>query len=401
MENDENYYCDKEVKIYNSFDDMELPDNLLRGVYGKGWEKPSPIQARAVVLMKDGHEIIAQSQSGTGKTGAFTIGALTQVDPTKKDTQVLILSHTRELADQITTEIKGLARWMDINIYCAAGGRDIKTDIATLRGGVQILVGTPGRVFDLIERGVFRTETIKLIILDELDNLLGDTFRMQIINILRHGFTEDTKICMFSATLTIDILDFVKPKLIKDPITILVNKERLTLEGITQYYIDPQWCSTDKDKLDALIDIYKCMNVSSTIVFVNQKEKAQWLAEQLRLKDFSVGFIHGGLSDVERREMMTKFKGQRYKVLVSTDLCARGIDIQQVGMVFNFEMPIKREDYLHRIGRSGRFGRKGVAINLVNEQELANLRNVEVTYNTIMHQLPEDLSSLNSRISTE
>lgn len=395
---EENYNCNEDIEVINSFDEMGFTDELLRGINAKGWEKPSPIQARTIMALKNGREIIAQSPSGTGKTGAFSIGALTHVDPTKKDTQVLILSHTRELADQIMNEIRGLSQWMNMKVHSAAGGRKVSDDIAALRSGVQVLVGTPGRIKDLIERGQFRTDTVKLIILDELDNLLQDEFKAQVVSILRLGFTDDTKICMFSATCTSDVLNYAK-KLVKDPLILLVNQDKLTLEGIAQYYVNPDYCKSDYDKQTTLLDIYKCMSVATTIIFVNSIKKAEELAHYLQTNDFSVGMIHGKLSQEERTAIMSDFKSSKFKVLVSTDLCARGIDVQNVGLVFNFEMPPKREDYLHRIGRSGRYGRKGVAINLINESEHGKLKDIEMTYSTAINELPGDLASVSATLT--
>lgn len=386
------------VQVFEDFDGMGLKKELLRGIYAYGFSQPSAIQARAIVPMMNGNEVIAQAQSGTGKTGAFTIGALSRVDPSKKETQVLILSHTKELADQSTGVVKDISTYMNINVYCATGGRDLKEDIAALRNGVHVLSGTPGRIKDLIERGNVKTDTIKLVILDEADNLLDIKFRGQIMDILKGGFTEEVKICLFSATLTPDVIDFAR-RFIINPIQILVKKERVTLDGITQYYVNLD-NSPDEHKFEALLDIYKCMPITQTIIFVNHKEKAKWLADHLKQRQINVGYIYGELPDAERRATMQSFKAGAFRVLVSTDLCARGIDIQQIGLVFNFEIPRNSADYLHRIGRSGRYGRKGVAINLINQAEIELLLNIQRKYSTVINELPADLRVITDHIGS-
>ncbi len=387
------------VTVYDDFDLMGLPTNVLRGIYAYGFSTPSAIQARAIVPMMKGAEVIAQAQSGTGKTGTFTIGALTHVDNTSRDTQVLILSHTKELAEQSTAVVKAIATYMNINVYCATGGRDVKEDISILRStqGVQVLLGTPGRILDLVERGHVRAETIKLVILDEADNLLDIKFRKQIMDILKGGFTRDVKICLFTATLTSETVDFAK-LIIKDPVKILVKKDNLTLDGISQYYVSFDE-NSDEHKFAALLDIYKCMPITNVIIFVNTKEKARWLSDYLGRNQITSNYIHGDpMPDAERRKAMSEFKSGKIRILVSTDLCARGIDVQQIGLVFNFEIPRDREDYLHRIGRSGRYGRKGVAINLINKQEVDLLLNIQQTYGTKIDELPFDLNTVSSTI---
>ncbi len=387
------------VTVYETFDSMGLPSSVLRGVYSYGFSNPSAIQQRAIVPMMNGTEVIAQAQSGTGKTGAFTIGALSRVDPKCRDTQVLILSHTKELAEQSTNVVNTISAYMDIKVYCATGGRDVKEDMTALRSaaGVQVLLGTPGRILDLVERGLVRTEAIKVVVLDEADNLLDIKFRKQIMDILKGGFSGDVKINLFTATLTRDTIEFAK-QFIKDPLMILVKKDNLTLDGISQYYVNFDECS-DEHKFQALLDIYKCMPITTVIIFVNTKEKARWLSEYLGRNQISSNYIHGDpMSDVDRRKAMNEFKSGKVRILVSTDLLARGIDVQQIGLVFNFEIPRDREDYLHRIGRSGRYGRKGVAINLINRQEVDLLLNIQQTYGTKIEELPLDLNRVCSNV---
>ncbi len=399
------YNVSEEITVYKSFDDMFMDGNeeLLRGIAIKGWDSPSPIQARVIKPMMDGRMIIAQSRSGTGKTGAFSIGALSHVDPTKKDTQVLILSHTRELANQITKEIQDLCHYMGnsvgakVIVHSATGGVDIRVNQSALHAGVQVLVGTPGRVKDLIERRALNPSTIKMLILDELDNLLKDEFRTQIVQILKLGIKSSVQICMFSATCTEDILDYARTKLVEDPLIILVNKEKLTLDGISQYYVG---CDTDMDKEACLVDLIRSIQGAATqIIFVNDHRKAERVTDYLRRNGFTANMISGHLDQPVRNEIIKDFRDHKFKILVSTDLCARGIDVQNVGLVFNFELPTERENYLHRIGRSGRYGRKGVAINLINSHEMAWIEDIQRTYHTSITPLTEDLASISNMLS--
>jgi len=401
------YNVSESITVYKSFDDMFMDDSnleILRGIASKGWETPSPIQSRVIKPMMDGRGIIAQSRSGTGKTGAFSIGALSHVDPTKKDTQVLILSHTRELANQITKEVNGLANYMgksvgaSVNVHCATGGVDIKVNQSALRSGAQVLVGTPGRIKDLAERRDFNPSTVKILILDELDNLLKDEFRMQIVQILKLGFRNELQICMFSATCTAEILDYAKNNLIENPLVVLVNKEKLTLDGISQYYVDE--LESDRNKEECLVDLIKGIEGAGTqIIFVNDHRKAERVTDYLRSKEFSVAMISGHLEQPVRNQIINDFRNTKFKILVSTDLCARGIDVQNVGLVFNFELPTERENYLHRIGRSGRYGRKGVAINLINTHEKGWIHDIEEAYHTSITPLSQDLAIISNKLN--
>jgi translation initiation factor 4A len=401
------YNVSESITVYKSFDDMFMDGGnleILRGIASKGWESPSPIQSRVIKPMMDGRGIIAQSRSGTGKTGAFSIGALSHVDPTKKDTQVLILSHTRELANQITKEVSGLAHYMgksvgaSVNVHCATGGVDIKVNQSALRSGAQVLVGTPGRIKDLAERRDFNPSTVKILILDELDNLLKDEFRMQIVQILKLGFRNELQICMFSATCTAEILDYAKNNLIENPLVVLVNKEKLTLDGISQYYVDE--LESDRHKEECLVDLIKGIEGAGTqIIFVNDHRKAERVTDYLRSKEFSVGMISGHLEQPVRNQIINDFRNTKFKILVSTDLCARGIDVQNVGLVFNFELPTERENYLHRIGRSGRYGRKGVAINLINTHEKGWIHDIEEAYHTSITPLSQDLAIISNKLN--
>ena len=377
-----------EVKMFKSFDDMELPENLLRGIYSYGFEVPSKIQQLAIIPIKQKNDILAQAQSGTGKTGAFTIGSMCVMDPTLLKVQVLVLVPTQELAKQIFNVAKQLGIHLPITCYCATGGSPIRDDIKAIENGAQFIVGTPGRIFDLMNRKVLHSENIRCLIMDEADQMLEDRFYKQVMCILEMGFPKTTKVALFSATMPQEVI-VVANKLLVDPIRILIPPEDVTLDGIKQFCV-----TLEKEdwKYDVLCDIYKQLNINQAIIYCNKRQRAEWLAEKLSADGYPLSCIHGEMENDERRRRMEEFRSGKIRVLISTDLLARGIDVQQVSLVMNYELPMNRENYIHRIGRSGRYGRKGVAINLVSPNEVKIRTEIETHYGTKMIDLPEDLN---------
>jgi translation initiation factor 4A len=379
-----------EVKIYTSFDDMGLPDNLLRGIYSYGFEKPSRIQEKAIVPIRERKDILAQAQSGTGKTGAFTIGSMSVIDPAINKPQVFVLVPTQELAKQIYNVAKNIGSFIPVNCYCATGGTPIKDDITAIENGVQFIVGTPGRMYYLMERNILRTRDIKVLILDEADQMLEDRFYKQVMCILDIGFPNTTKVALFSATMAKEVIE-VANKLLQDPVRILIPAEEVTLDGIVQYVVDVE---KDDWKYEILCDIYKQLNINQAIIYCNKRQSAEWLSDKLSNDGYPLLCIHGDMENAERRRRMQEFRDGKVRVLVSTDLLARGIDIQQISLVINYELPNNRENYIHRIGRSGRFGRKGVAINLISSNEKRAREEIESYYNIKMKELPMELSQI-------
>jgi len=379
-----------DFKIIDSFDEMGLPENLLRGLFGYGFEKPSEIQKRAIVPIKDGRDVIAQAQSGTGKTGTFVTGALCRIDPAVPGTQVLILAPTRELAQQIHAVATALSQHMKVTLLSATGGNPVRDDVSALQRGAQIVIGTPGRMFDLMDRNALKRNDIKVLIMDEADQMLEGRFKEQMDCILNMGFPETTRVALFSATLPEEVRE-VADRLLRDPVRILLPPERVTLEGIRQFYVEIE---QDAWKFDCLCDLYQHVNVSQALVYCNQRQKVEWLAKRLQENGFEVSYIHGDMDPKERKACIKKFRDGAARVLVSSDLLARGIDVQGVGLVSNFELPPQRENYIHRIGRSGRFGRKGVAINLVTPAERGDLAEIEKHYATVVLPLPQNVSEV-------
>ena len=379
-----------ELKRYETFDEMGLSDALTRGIYTYGFEQPSKIQQLAVVPMSHHTDILAQSQSGTGKTGAFTIGALSVVNPDIFSPQVLVLSPTRELSQQTERVARAIGQYMNLRVLSATGGGHLRSDIQSLKGGVHMVVGTPGRVYDLIRRGELVLDHMKYVVLDEADQMLEDLFAEQIKAILHEKFPSATRLALFSATMPDNVLEIAE-QFLSDPVRILLPPDEVTLEGIKQYYVELE---QEDWKLSVLLDLYLHITVNQALIYVNKRQKAEWLAKQLASQGFTLEYIHGDMDVIERKKRMEDFRSGTVRILISTDLLARGIDVQQVSLVVNYELPLQRENYVHRIGRSGRYGKKGVAINLVTSEEKVVMKEIESHYSTTMMELPEDLSVL-------
>ncbi len=379
-----------QVKEYKTFDEMPLPEALLRGIYSQGFEQPSQIQQRAIVPIAQKNDLLAQAQSGTGKTGAFCIGSLCCVDTALQAVQVLILAPTRELADQIKKVASSLSTFMNINVYAATGGTPVREDVRAIEKGCQFLVGTPGRIYDLMHRGVLHRDNIRVVILDEADQMLEDRFKEQVFCILQMGFPKETRVALFSATMPPEVIE-IADRVLHNPVRILVPPEQVTLEGIRQYYL---FLEREDWKYEALCDIYKQLNINQAILYCNKRQRAEWLAGKMKDEGFTLECIHGEMEVGERRSRMEDFRKGIVRVLISTDLLARGIDVQQVSLVINFELPIQKENYIHRIGRSGRYGRKGVAINLVTADEMNKLKDIEKYYSTTITPLPNAINEI-------
>jgi len=373
----------------DSFDAMELPEELLRGIYAYGFEKPSAIQQRAVRPTILGRDLIAQAQSGTGKTATFAVGTLAKLDPSINNCQSLILAPTRELAQQIQKVVIALGDYMNIKVHACVGGTAVRDDIRTLSSGVHIVVGTPGRVGDMINRRALKLENIQQFFLDEADEMLSRGFRDEIYNIFKY-LPETVQVCLFSATMPLEVMEVTK-RFMRDPVRILVKRDELTLEGIKQFYI-----AVDREdwKLDTLCDLYETLTITQAIIYCNTRRKVDWLQEHMVKRDFTVSCMHGDMDQRERDIIMREFRSGSSRVLITTDLLARGIDVQQVSLVINFDLPTNRENYIHRIGRSGRFGRKGVAINFLTEGDIRYLRDIEQFYTTEILEMPMNVADL-------
>jgi translation initiation factor 4A len=381
------YNCE----TFKSFDDMNLKPPILKSIYAYGFEKPSGIQQKAIVPLAKGHDIIAQAQSGTGKTGTFAIGVLEIVDFKEDSTQALILAPTRELASQIYTVISSLSFYVEnLKIQLAIGGVN-GNDINRWEKPKDnhIIIGTPGRVLDNINRKKININKLRVFVLDEADEMLSRGFVDQMYDIFQY-IPSKTQVALFSATLPKEVLELSK-KFTNNPISILVKNEELTLEGIKQFYI-----GLDKrsQKVDTLIDLFEMISVTQCIIFVNKKNDAEELYEHLKKQGFGVSLITGGIQQEDRTKVIKNFRNGVSRVLITTGLLARGIDVQQVSLVINFDLPKDREIYVHQSGRCGRMGRKGCVINLVTEEEYKYLKEIEKFYETQIEELPSDISNL-------
>jgi len=379
----------KEVKIYSTFDSMGLREDLLRGIYAYGFEKPSAIQQRAIVPVITGRDAIAQAQSGTGKTATFSIGILQSIDTALRETQALVLSPTRELAQQIQKVCMALGLYMSVQVHCCIGGKNMGEDIRKLEYGQHVVSGTPGRVFDMISRHSLRTRNIKMLVLDEADEMLSQGFKEQIYDIYRY-LPPATQVVLVSATMTADVLAMTK-KFMNEPIRILVKHDELTLEGIKQFFVAVE---KEEWKFDTLCDLYDTLTITQAVIFCNTRRKVEWLSDKMRKANFTVVHMHGDMNQSERDAIMASFRSGENRVLITTDIWARGIDVQQVSLVINYDLPNNRELYIHRIGRSGRFGRKGVAINFVKSDDIRILRDIEMFYATQIDEMPMNVAEL-------
>jgi translation initiation factor 4A len=375
------------IKTYPTFDSMNLNEKLLRGIYAYGFELPSAVQKKGIVPAISGKDCIVQAQSGTGKTATFVISILQKIDAENKTCQALVLEPTRELAEQSYNVMVKLAEYMDINIYRCIGGRRVRDDLEKLSSGVQVVVGTPGRVYDMICRGKLRVEKLQMFVLDEADEMLSQGFKDQIYNICEY-MNEEVQIAIYSATMPEEVLEVTK-SIMLDPVQILVKKENVTLDGIKQFYVK---CDHESWKFDVICDIYNLLNVSQSIIFCNTKRKAIWLSEELQKKDFTVSLIHGEMEQEQRNVIMNQFRECATRVLITTDLLARGIDVHHVSLVINFDLPSNKENYIHRVGRCARFGRKGVAINFITPRDMRYMKMIEKYYHTQIEEMPDDIT---------
>ena len=389
--NTENYESSKYEDI-ESFEDLEIDENIIRGIFSYGFETPSPIQKKAILPLLDGKDVIAQAQSGTGKTATFCLGVLGLMEANKNEIQALILAHTRELALQINTVFSQIANYMDILFNLSIGGINVKDNIENLSKKPRkphVVIGTPGRILDMINKGALNTKKLKIMIIDEADEMLSEGFVDQIYKIFR-SMPSKIQVGLFSATMTEKFFD-ISNKFMREPIKILVKNEQLTLEGIKQYLINVE---VNEYKFETLCDLYSLLTINQSIIYCNNKKVVNHLTEKMKEANFSISFIHSDITNKEREETMSAFRNGKTRVLISTDLLSRGIDVQQISVVINYDIPYDIQNYLHRIGRSGRFGRKGVAINFMTKYDTKKITDIEAYYNTHIEEMPENIQSI-------
>ena len=377
------------LTIFNTWDELDLNTDLLRGIFAHGFEKPSPIQGKAIDPLKQGRDVIAQAQSGTGKTAAFTVGALSRVNISENFNQILIMAPTHELAQQISSVISSLSTMMDgIRIKTIIGGSSIDSDVNEMREKPpHIIVGCPGRIYDMIRRRHINANKLKLVILDEADEMLSTGFKEQIYNIFQH-LNKNVQIALFSATLPDNIFQITN-KFMRNPVKICVKAESLTLEGIKQYFVGLE---DDRQKYLTLKDLYQYISMSQCIIYANSIKRVTDLYEAMKEDNFPVCCLHSSMEKSEREAAFREFRTGQARVLISSNVTARGIDIQQVSIVINFDIPRDVHNYLHRIGRSGRWGRKGTGINFITRRDVVKMKEIEAYYATQIEELPTDFN---------
>jgi translation initiation factor 4A len=382
---DTNDTNDKNIEI-EKWDELEIKSDLLRGIYAYGFESPSNIQKKAIIPIIQGKDVIAQAQSGSGKTGTFSIGALQCINVEEKVPQVLILSPTHELVKQTANVILGIGSFIEgLQVKTLIGGTSIRDDASFLKDtGAHVIVGSVGRVLDMIQKRYLRASDLKLLILDEADEMLSQGFSEKIKLMFQEHFPIRMQVVLFSATMPSDILT-ISECFMSKPIQILMKNEELSLQCIQQFYVAVQ---NDKVKYDVLRDLFSVISVSQCIIYCNSVRRVEDLCNCMIKDGYSVCCIHSGMEKSHRMQVFKSFKDGGSRVLISSDITARGIDVQQVSVVINFDLTRNVHTYLHRIGRSGRWGRKGFAINLITRQDLPDVKKIENYYQIDIKELP-------------
>jgi len=398
----ENMYQPQEISQFDDIAEMCISSTpsamanikeILNGIYAYGFERPSPIQSKSIKTMFDKKDMIVQSHSGTGKTGAFVIGMLTLINKSIQHPQGLIIVNTKELAIQVNHVVKNISSYMKLSSSLCVGG--LVNSFENLREAQRshILIGTPGRILDLMKKDQSLFNKLKILIMDEADILLGSNFIEQIKNIF--GLIPmDVQTCIFSATYNADVMEMTK-NFMENPVKIMIEPEKVNLASIKHFKFmisgegHCMWESEEKGKFEILSDIYHSINIGQVVIFVNTIRRATTLKDQLSRCGHAVETIHAGLTNDERANIMMSFRKTQVRVLVATDLLSRGIDVQQIGLVINYDFPKVAEQYIHRVGRSGRYGRLGVAINFVTGIDIEKVAEVEKTYKIDMEVLPQ------------
>ena len=377
------------------FEELNVDEKILKAIGDMGFEEASPIQAKAIPVVLEGKDIVGQAQTGTGKTAAYGIPMLQSIDPKLKCVQAVVLCPTRELAIQVADEIRKLAKYMSsIKVLPVYGGQEIVRQIKSLKTGVQIVVGTPGRVVDHMRRKTVKFDKVKMVILDEADEMLDMGFREDMETILTQ-MPEERQTVMFSATMPKAIMDIART-FQNDAEVIKVVRKELTVENIEQYYFEVR--SKNKDEiLSRLIDIY---NPKLSVVFCNTKKQVDDLISELKGRGYFADGIHGDMKQAQRDRVMNDFRKGKTEILIATDVAARGIDVDDVDIVFNYDLPQDEEYYVHRIGRTGRAGRAGLAFSFVTGKEIYKLKDIERYCKTkiMARQIPSLDDVKNTRI---
>lgn len=363
------------------FEDYFLKRELLMGIFEKGFERPSPVQERSIPIILQNRNVLARAKNGTGKTAAFIIPCLEKTDTANNWIQVLILVPTRELALQTSSVVRELGKHMQVECMVSTGGTSLKDDIMRLYSTVHILVGTPGRILDLANKGVANLRKCKTVIMDEADKLLSSEFQ-PLLEQLINQTAPNRQICLFSATFPVTVKAF-KDKFIHNPYEINLMDD-LTLKGITQYYAFVK----ERQKVHCLNTLFSKLEINQSVIFCNSVNRVELLAKKITELGYSCFYIHAKMQQAHRNRVFHEFRQGATRHLVSSDLFTRGIDVQSVNVVINFDFPKTSETYLHRIGRAGRFGHLGLAVNLITYDDRHNLYRIEQELATEIRPIP-------------
>ncbi|XP_060531073.1 ATP-dependent RNA helicase me31b [Cylas formicarius] len=366
----------------NEFDEFCLKRELLMGIFEKGWEKPSPIQEAAIPMALSGRDVLARAKNGTGKTGAYSIPVLEQIDPAKDYIQALVIVPTRELALQTSQICIELAKHLQVRIMVTTGGTNLRDDIMRIYQKVQVIIATPGRILDLMEKGVAKMDQCKILVLDEADKLLSQDFK-GILDTVIKNLPKERQILLFSATFPLSVEQFMK-KHLRKPYEINLMEE-LTLKGVTQYYAFVQ----ERQKVHCLNTLFSKLQINQSIIFCNSTQRVELLAKKITELGYCCYYIHAKMAQAHRNRVFHDFRVGLCRNLVCSDLFTRGIDVQAVNVVINFDFPKMAETYLHRIGRSGRFGHLGIAINLITYDDRFALHRIEQELGTEIKPIPK------------
>jgi ATP-dependent RNA helicase DDX6/DHH1 len=368
----------------NEFEDFCLTRELLMGIFEKGWEKPSPIQEASIPIALTGQDVLARAKNGTGKTGAYCIPLLEKIDLNKKQIQGMVIVPTRELALQTSQICVELSKHLSLKVMVTTGGTDLKDDIMRLSGTVHLVIATPGRILDLMDKNVADVSQCKMLVLDEADKLLSQDFKGMLDRVI-NLMPKERQIMLFSATFPQTVEQFMS-KHMQKPYEINLMEE-LTLLGVTQYYAFVQ----EKQKVHCLNTLFRKLQINQSIIFCNSTQRVELLAKKITELGYSCYYIHSRMAQAHRNRVFHDFRQGHCRNLVCSDLLTRGIDIQAVNVVINFDFPRNAETYLHRIGRSGRFGHLGIAINLITYEDRYSLHRIEQELQTEIKPIPKSI----------
>jgi superfamily II DNA/RNA helicase len=372
----------------NDFETLNLKEDLLKGVYLYGFTKPSKIQITGIKSINTGKDCILQSQSGTGKTATYLLGILNKIDESEMKCQGIILTPTHELSEQVYAVAIELAKFTKINIIKCIGGTSIMDDKDRLKTS-QLIIGTVGRVSHMITEKRINSHSIKFIILDEADVMLEEGLSEK-LKLIYEKAPDNIQGIMISATMSPNVMS-VSKRLLHDPIKVLLKNSEIAVDLISQFFVNVE---SEDLKFDTLLDLYSIMSTSQAIIFANTIKKVDWLKEKLEKENFEITYIHGKMTSKERDDIVKEFRDGKKRILLTTDLLARGIDIPQVNLVINYDLPPNKETYIHRIGRCGRFDKKGVSITMIKMEDASDnkqFNKMKYHYKMKIDELPDNI----------